>query len=116
VFFALTLVNQRNLWAQSGTSSALAGVVTDAASSAVLHAEATATDIETMAARKELTNDDGRRQLAAHDRVSGTDRVLTAWKKTANRIRPQLISKKELFALAGRKCYCHVSSGVFQWH
>ena len=56
----LTTVNCHLLQSQSGTSSALAGTVTDATGGAVPHATVTATNVDTAASREVESNGDGR--------------------------------------------------------
>jgi hypothetical protein len=56
---ALTMVNPSLLRAQSGTSSALSGEVTDQSGAAVPHASVTATDVNTKAARTGETDASG---------------------------------------------------------
>jgi hypothetical protein len=48
------------VWAQSGTSSALAGMVADKSGAAIAHAEVKATEVNTGAARAGETNGEGR--------------------------------------------------------
>jgi hypothetical protein len=55
----LTMVNPLLLRAQSGTSSALSGEVTDRSGAAVLHASVTATDVNTKATRTGETDASG---------------------------------------------------------
>jgi hypothetical protein len=56
----LTIINLQLSLAQSGTSSAISGTVTDSTGAAVTHAEVTATNVETKATRNGLSNDAGR--------------------------------------------------------
>ena len=57
---ALTIINDRNLAAQSGTSSAISGAVTDATGAALANACIWAANIDTKAVRTGLTNAEGR--------------------------------------------------------
>ena len=57
---ALTIVNSGLLQAQSGTSSALSGGVTDASGAAVPNATVTVTDVNTKATRTGATDAGGR--------------------------------------------------------
>ncbi len=59
-FLILVLVSCRPLAAQSGTSSAISGVVLDASGAALSNAEVTTTEVDTKTSRKMLTNPDGR--------------------------------------------------------
>ena len=59
-FLLLTIVHNKSLPAQSGTSSAISGMVTDSTGAAVTHAEVSATNVETKARRIGLTNSEGR--------------------------------------------------------
>src|SRR5580698_3319170 len=59
-FLLLTIVHYKSLPAQSGTSSAISGMVTDSTGAAVTHAEVSATNVETKARRIGLTNSEGR--------------------------------------------------------
>ena len=59
IFIALTMVNDKDLWAQSGTSAALAGTVADQNGSVVVHAQVTATDVDTKATRTSETDRGG---------------------------------------------------------
>ncbi len=56
----LTIVNPLTFKAQSGTSSAISGTVTDATGAALPNAAVTATNVDTKAARAGQTNGDGR--------------------------------------------------------
>jgi hypothetical protein len=60
LFLLLTSVNLFNLLAQSGTSSAISGVVTGRAGAVLADAEVTATNTATKAVRTGRTNDTGR--------------------------------------------------------
>jgi hypothetical protein len=59
-FLLLTIVNSNPLKAQSGTTSAISGMVADATGAALPHAAVTATNVDTKAARAGQTNADGR--------------------------------------------------------
>ncbi|MFY9938579.1 MAG: carboxypeptidase-like regulatory domain-containing protein, partial [Silvibacterium sp.] len=59
LFLALSIVNSCWLQAQSGTSSALSGVVTDPSGAAVPNATVAATDVNTKATRTGETDTDG---------------------------------------------------------
>ena len=59
-FLLLTIVNSILLNAQSGTSSAISGTVTDSTGAAVPNAAVTAINVDTKAARAGQTNADGR--------------------------------------------------------
>jgi hypothetical protein len=56
----LTSVNNSKLAAQSGTSSAISGMVRDASDAAIPHAQVTAIEVDTKAVREEQTNESGR--------------------------------------------------------
>jgi hypothetical protein len=56
----LTPFNCIRLASQSGTSSAISGMVRDASGAAIPHAQVTATDADTKAVREEQTNESGR--------------------------------------------------------
>jgi hypothetical protein len=60
IFLLLTMVNCRRIAAQSGTSSAISGTVTDTTGAALLNAEVEATEVDTGGRRTEKTNLDGR--------------------------------------------------------
>jgi uncharacterized membrane protein len=59
-FLLLTIVNSNVSMGQSGTSSAIAGTVTDVTGAAVINATVTASDVDTKAERVGQTNADGR--------------------------------------------------------
>ena len=59
-FLIVATVNCRRIAAQSGTSSAISGTVTDATGAALPNAEVEATEINTAAVRTERSNADGR--------------------------------------------------------
>ena len=56
----LTVVNTSTLWAQSGTSSALAGSLVDKSGAVIANAQVKATDVNTGAVRAVQSNLDGR--------------------------------------------------------
>ena len=56
----LTAVNCRTMAGQSGTSSAISGMVADASGAALPGADVTATEVDTKATRAEQTDQDGR--------------------------------------------------------
>ena len=56
----LTAVNVPPLWAQSGTSSALAGSVADKSGAVIANAQVKATEVNTGAVRVVQSNGDGR--------------------------------------------------------
>jgi hypothetical protein len=58
--FTLTSVNSFSLYAQSGTSSAIAGTVVDASGAVIANADVIATNVDTRAGRTMATNADGR--------------------------------------------------------
>jgi hypothetical protein len=58
-FLLLTAVNYHPLLAQSGTSSAISGTVTDASHAVIAHASVTATEINTKATRSSQTDPSG---------------------------------------------------------
>ena len=60
VLLALTVVNVNSLRAQSGTSSALTGSISDATGAVVPNATVKATDVNTGATRTARSNGDGR--------------------------------------------------------
>ena len=60
IFLLLTIINDKRLPAQSGTSSAIAGAVTDATGAALTGASVTATDVDTKAVRTGTSNAEGR--------------------------------------------------------
>src|ERR1017187_4772385 len=59
-FLSLIIINRENLVAQSGTSAAISGNVTDAAGAALVDAAVTATDVDTRAVRAGKSNAEGR--------------------------------------------------------
>ncbi len=59
-YLMLIIVNSRLLVGQSGTSSALSGIVADSAGAALPNAAVTATNVDTKATRAGVTNADGR--------------------------------------------------------
>jgi len=61
----LTIVNMRSSAAQSGTSSALSGTVTDETGAELPNASVTATNVDTCAIRASRTNADGRYNFSA---------------------------------------------------
>ena len=60
IFLLLTVLNDKRLDAQSGTSSAISGTVTDATGAALTDAAVTASDLETKAVRQGKSNAEGR--------------------------------------------------------
>jgi hypothetical protein len=60
ILLAFTAVNPWSLTAQSGTSSAISGAVTDATGAVVPDAQIAITEIDTKAVRAEVTNAEGR--------------------------------------------------------
>ena len=59
-FLSLIIINRENLVAQSGTSAAISGNVTDATGAALVDAAVTATDVDTRAVRAGKSNAEGR--------------------------------------------------------
>ena len=51
LFLLLIMVNARGLGAQSGTSGAISGTVTDASGAVIANASVTATEVDTKATR-----------------------------------------------------------------
>jgi len=60
IFLLFSAVNAHQLWAQSGTSSALAGIVADTSGAVIPHAQVKATEVNTGAVRTVQSNADGR--------------------------------------------------------
>ena len=60
LFLLLTVVNRPLLWAQSGTSSAFTGIVTDKSGAVIPNAQVKVTEINTGSVRAVLSNSDGR--------------------------------------------------------
>src|SRR3984885_13720051 len=60
----LLVLTMVNVWAQSGTSSALAGSVLDASGAVILNAQVKATDVNTGSVREVLNNPEGRYLLS----------------------------------------------------
>ena len=60
LFLMLTMVNILPLWGQSGTSSALAGIVLDKSGAAIPDAQVQATEVNTGSVRVVQSNQDGR--------------------------------------------------------
>ena len=74
----LTVINDLQSAAQSGTSSAISGAVTDATGAALANAGVSATDIETKAVRTGLTNGEGRFLFAQMNPGTYTETVRAA--------------------------------------